>query len=541
MKAKLKKLKKIKKLSALLLAFVMIVTSLNGISAYFTDTDTATNVVTVGEVKIDLTEPNWNNNHATTPNETVAKDPQVTNIGKSDAFVYLEVVIPYANVVTTAPDGTVNKQAWTELFYYDINDEWVEVSKVIYNEKTGTATHVYAYVGDDASSLEAISKDETTATLFDSITMVSLIDGQGYENKIQSVVINACGIQSNDIMNGETNPTIVWDVICNQIGKVTEECVVSIPIIAKDSTGTDLNASATLIVGDKKETLLESLDQTDLADKDDVDLLIDVQSDSFDDLADTTFDVSSVAKEGDTVVILHHNEETNEWEYVTTDTVDKNGTVEGNFSSFSPVAFVVIQADGTAEIIDKKSAPEPGLYQTGALLLYQSEGKAAVEGMMIKSWNELIADGTVRVEGSSCTYCNYNTVGELFLPSDGSIDSFGKYAFSECMELTGLFIPKYVNSIGAVCFEYCDYYDNLFVLFEDPNYWYVTTTENATSGIELKASELQDTTKAADLLSHTYCEYWWYKYPTIDNKNDDGAMTPGLYATGSNYTVLKKS
>ena len=59
-------------------------------------------------------------------------------------------MVPYANVLTTNPDGTVNEQAWTELFNYDLNDGWVEVGKVIYNEKTGTATHVYAYVGDDA-------------------------------------------------------------------------------------------------------------------------------------------------------------------------------------------------------------------------------------------------------------------------------------------------------------------------------------------------------------------------------------------------------
>ena len=53
-----------------------------------------------------------------------------------------------------------------------------------------------------------------------------------------------------------------------------------------------------------------------------------------------TFDVSEIASEGDKVIILHYNEEANEWEYIGEDTVSENGTVTGDFTSFSPVAFV---------------------------------------------------------------------------------------------------------------------------------------------------------------------------------------------------------
>lgn len=80
---------------ALLVAFGA--TAVTGATlAYFTDTDDADNVFTVGNVSIDLTEPNWAGEGSEDaleayPGEALAKDPTVTNDGKNPCFVRVKV------------------------------------------------------------------------------------------------------------------------------------------------------------------------------------------------------------------------------------------------------------------------------------------------------------------------------------------------------------------------------------------------------------------------------------------------------------------
>ena len=64
--------------------------------AYFTADDTAKNEFTVGNVKIDLTEPKWDENGSKEapevyPGEALAKDPTVTNTGKNPCFLRIKV------------------------------------------------------------------------------------------------------------------------------------------------------------------------------------------------------------------------------------------------------------------------------------------------------------------------------------------------------------------------------------------------------------------------------------------------------------------
>ena len=64
--------------------------------AYFTAEDTAKNEFTVGNVKIDLTEPKWDENGSKEapevyPGEALAKDPTVKNIGANPCFLRIKV------------------------------------------------------------------------------------------------------------------------------------------------------------------------------------------------------------------------------------------------------------------------------------------------------------------------------------------------------------------------------------------------------------------------------------------------------------------
>ncbi|MBE6111934.1 MAG: hypothetical protein E7195_02785 [Peptococcaceae bacterium] len=80
---------------ALLAAFGAVALT-GGTLAYFTDTVKKENVFTVGNVDIELTEPNWDASGSEDapevyPGERLAKDPTVENIGKNPCFVRVSV------------------------------------------------------------------------------------------------------------------------------------------------------------------------------------------------------------------------------------------------------------------------------------------------------------------------------------------------------------------------------------------------------------------------------------------------------------------
>ena len=86
-----------KKIVSICLVAVIAVMAIAGASlAYFTAEDSAENVFTVGNVAIDLTEPNWETTGKVEaedvyPGEPLAKDPTVTNTGKNPCFVRISV------------------------------------------------------------------------------------------------------------------------------------------------------------------------------------------------------------------------------------------------------------------------------------------------------------------------------------------------------------------------------------------------------------------------------------------------------------------
>ena len=154
--------------------------------AYLTDSETATNTFTIGQVKIDLEEPEYAKLTETqkqhlVPNQIVAKDPQVENTGVNDAIVFLKVEMPKKAVIVAEKDGTRKTTAVTELFTMlntDIDPatdgstagkNWVELQ----GDDTGADTnvHVYAYK-------EKLAKDAKTTALFDSIQLQNIIEGQ---------------------------------------------------------------------------------------------------------------------------------------------------------------------------------------------------------------------------------------------------------------------------------------------------------------------------------------------------------------------------
>ena len=239
------------------------------------------------------------------------------------------------------------------------------------------------------------------------------------------------------------------------------ETNISIQVEAFDENGNDLNANASLIQGNKKEELLTSLLQTGyIFSTNEVDLLINVECDDFENMATTTFDVNSIAKENDKVVILHFNEITNEWEYISTEVVNSEGKITTNMSSFSPIAFVKLDSNGNLENINL----EAGVYCTNGTFV---------------DWNTLTNTYKMDIEQNytslyqainnfkTCTtspyyvFDKYKLDGKVIIPK--GVSKIGNNCFYYIKNITFINIPETVNEIGQEVFSYTDNLNSIII------------------------------------------------------------------------------
>ena len=97
-----------KKILVIALALSLVaVTALGVTLAYFTDTKEASNVFTVGNVRIRIDEPKWASTGSKDapsvyPGESLDKDPTIVNIGENPCFVRVKVEVPeqYEDLIT---------------------------------------------------------------------------------------------------------------------------------------------------------------------------------------------------------------------------------------------------------------------------------------------------------------------------------------------------------------------------------------------------------------------------------------------------------
>ena len=115
-----------KKIAILALALCMVAAiAITGTIAYFTDEAEKTNTFTIGNVDIELSEPNWDANGSKEapevyPGEALAKDPTITNKGENPCFVRINVTgldcLGDAGMITYKTDYVADK----------LGDNWVE-------------------------------------------------------------------------------------------------------------------------------------------------------------------------------------------------------------------------------------------------------------------------------------------------------------------------------------------------------------------------------------------------------------------------------
>lgn len=167
-----------KKLTAVALIVCMLAIMLVGASlAYFTDTQTADNTFTVGNVKIKLEEPEWvasgsQDAPEVYPGEALAKDPTVTNIGANPCFVRIKVT----GLDSLAPAGLITYE--TGYVKDALGADW---------EKGEDGYFYYTKV---------LAKDASTTALFDQIRIpTDLTNGYDgtYDVKVVAEAVQAQG------------------------------------------------------------------------------------------------------------------------------------------------------------------------------------------------------------------------------------------------------------------------------------------------------------------------------------------------------------
>lgn len=203
------------------LAGILCLASVGGVSAYLTDYEKVSNEFTVGNVDIELKEPEWKpeENKKIEPSKVIHKDPQITNTGTNDAFVYMEVSIPMANVEAAAENGERLGKKVQELFYFEAKDSWMQLS--VQNTES-RRTYTYAYT-------KILKPQETSEALFDTVKFLNLIEGQ-LDGQTFEIPVRAYAIQTS--YTGDSSDNLSEQIKAayekyvnqnkNQDGKVTE-------------------------------------------------------------------------------------------------------------------------------------------------------------------------------------------------------------------------------------------------------------------------------------------------------------------------------
>lgn len=226
--------------------------------AMFTSFDEVTNVFTAKPLDIVLTETKWKPQEAknVVPEQELDKNPRIYNNEETDAFVFLEVTVPYLpkdavlekntlandkgqpsltvadynnNIDNIVPLYKFGIQKDTTYVFSDsahaydqkINSGWALVETPTVNTTSKTITYVYAHVystGDKAGKLYPLMHGYPTEyPLFDRIRVVNFRENASIDDtKNYNISIKAYGIQTGYLGPNNTSiddPAQVWAVV----------------------------------------------------------------------------------------------------------------------------------------------------------------------------------------------------------------------------------------------------------------------------------------------------------------------------------------
>lgn len=206
-----------KKILAVVLAVVILAVAAVGATlAYLTaKSDTLTNTFTLGNVSIELDEPNWVNGQKLIPGATYTKDPQVTvGATSEDCYVFVKLVEDNG-ALADDDEGTAGVDETVDALEWEIAAGWTKLENGVYYRKVTDEN------GDKNKALKVLADDEITVS--GGLTQEHInqlqptADTEDTDPALPSLTITAYAIQSNNLDTAEVEEAAIAAYAWSQV------------------------------------------------------------------------------------------------------------------------------------------------------------------------------------------------------------------------------------------------------------------------------------------------------------------------------------
>lgn len=170
-----------------------------------------------------------------------------------------------------------------------------------------------------------------------------------------------------------------------------------------------------------------------------------------------------------------------------------------------------------------------------------------------------------------CVFEGCSNLESVTFEEQSQLTSLSEYAFANCTSLVDIVIPDSIQIIKSQVFDNCTNLKSIVLggglqhianyafrecssltsaTFANPYGWFVATTSDATNGIDLSPTDIQNTSTAATYLKATYLtSYWTREDVPLDFEITNGEITkytgtatevviPSTYSLSEDGTVL---
>lgn len=193
-----------KKLTVLVTSLALVgIIGVGASLAYMTDNDTAENIITMGHVDIDLTEPNYPGDDDgkisnVKPGDNIVKDPTIT-VQQGSNDTYIRVSLSFTGLTDEQKTKMLEKNDNGTYKYFDINlANWKE------------SNGYYYYIGTYAEGQKAgLLKAGQSVKLFEHVTIPSSW-GNEMADKTFNINIKAEAIQADNFDPTELDGVYGW-------------------------------------------------------------------------------------------------------------------------------------------------------------------------------------------------------------------------------------------------------------------------------------------------------------------------------------------